>query len=58
MFEGILCVGFGVTALVFQHESAFTLRAFIAAYAVMNGIAATAHGERMHGPLEPAGRTT
>lgn len=56
MLVGTLSIGLGITALHFTHESVPTLRAFLAAYAVMNGIAALAFGERVHGKLATAGQ--
>jgi uncharacterized membrane protein HdeD (DUF308 family) len=48
MLAGAVAFGFGLTLLVFPTESAMTLRAFFAVFALMNGIAAVAVGEGLH----------
>lgn len=54
MLAGTVAFGFGLTLLVLPTESAQTLRAFFAVYAVANGIAATALGEGLHHAMAPA----
>jgi len=48
MIAGAVSFGFGLTLLFFPLESAVTLRAFLLAFAVMNGAAALAIGEELH----------
>jgi uncharacterized membrane protein HdeD (DUF308 family) len=48
MLIGTLSLGLGVTLFHFTLESAATLRAFLAVYAVANGIASTTMGEALH----------
>jgi uncharacterized membrane protein HdeD (DUF308 family) len=48
MLAGAVSFGFGLTVLDFPLEGVVTLRAFLAAYALMNGVAATAFGEVLH----------
>ncbi len=48
MIEGVVAIGFGLTLIVFPLESVVTLRAFLVAFALMNGAAALAIGEELH----------
>jgi uncharacterized membrane protein HdeD (DUF308 family) len=48
MLAGTVAFGFGLSLLVVPTEGVVTLRAFFAAYAVMNGIAAAAIGKGLH----------
>ena len=54
MIEGMLSFGLGVSAIHFALESPAMLRGFLVAYAVANGIAATALGESLHPPVRQA----
>jgi uncharacterized membrane protein HdeD (DUF308 family) len=50
MVIGLVSVAFGMWLLPFPLESVATLRGFLLAFAVVNGIAATVMGERMRSP--------
>jgi uncharacterized membrane protein HdeD (DUF308 family) len=50
MLAGTASFGLGVTAIHFALDGTQMLRGFLALYAVVNGIAATALGESLHAP--------
>jgi uncharacterized membrane protein HdeD (DUF308 family) len=58
LLAGALTFGFGLTLLHFPLESIATLRGFLTAYAVVNGVAAIAIGERLLHVPAPAPRAT
>jgi uncharacterized membrane protein HdeD (DUF308 family) len=53
MLAGTVAFGFGLTLLVLPTESVQTLRVFFVVFAIANGIAATALGEKIHHALAP-----
>lgn len=54
MLAGAVSFGLGVTAIHFALDGSGMLRGFLAFYAVVNGIAATALGESLHALPAPA----
>ena len=54
MLAGAVSFGLGVTAIHFALDGVGMLRGFLAFYAVLNGVAATALGESIHAVPKPA----
>jgi uncharacterized membrane protein HdeD (DUF308 family) len=58
MLVGLLTLGFGLSLVHIPLESADTLRWFLVAFGVVNGVAAIILGEELHPPPQPASSAT